>query len=782
MKKFNSFLICFLLAATALSPLVKLGGNNLVTSYAETEDMITVSSKSDLEQIAVNVNGGLEDYEGKTIKLASDLTLDTWTPIGNALYAFKGTFDGDGHTISNIKITQDLTYQGLFGYTYDATIKNLSVVNFSSSDLSSSDGVYAGSILGRGYQTTIENCEVNKSLTGDTVCEIVCPTTLGSVAGQLFGGAVRYTSSFMKVNASYNLQNGYTIKVGGFVGSAENTKFEKASSFGGVNLTYSGTETVTFSSTFLVGGFAGEISGNNTNMFDCVVGGDISAEQVMPVEPSVQVMNVGAVAGVLISAQAGNIASVAYTTTLDAFKKNDANYQTSENFIMQVTDGAIKSQEFYSSDTFSFEMNGSSRTFAWYEGTEKWDFDEKWVLANNQLRLQLFQYFYVGLADYLDNNELLEKKAIIPSPEPGDSKPYAYNQLISMKVNFKDDENNKYYDVSDILFGGRSLNLSEFIVTEDEVKGIVKTSKSGDISFYKIENDYYLDILANNATAGQYSFSLKAIEYKAYIMADENGAVRYSGSSSLSKVLVRNMSATSNAISIEAVGNKKYKFNRWAIFYEVDEAADIEYDGKLWKKQEISMPNENPLSIVFSKGQYTQDFLLMANFEYDPCSISFAFDSTMISKIVVNSDVVSASSESVDLDKNESATIKVYVNENVEFDSAAFERTIKSAFTRDTLSLRTDSYKDNIDSKLTVYEYTFSTSSLNYELPSFGFTLSTKTVEQQKSSSTLWIILGSVGGGLVLVGVGLTIWLVSRKKAYSKISSVKDDDYKNYYY
>lgn len=784
MKKIHSFLICFLLAATALTPLTTLGGNNLTTAYADNENKITISSKSELEQIAKNVNDGTDNYAGKTITLTRDIDIGTWTPIGTESAPFKGVFDGAGHTLSNVTISDSITYQGLFGCTNGATIRNLCVKDFSSNSLQSASGVYVGAILGAGKNTTIEYCEIDASVNNEVEYVIQYSTTIGSVAGRLDGSIVLYTSSFVKINAVYDLLNYYTVEAGGFVGSAENTKFEKVSSFGGVNITYGGeAEKLSLSSKFLVGGFAGELSGDKTIMHDCVVGGNVVAEQIETEDDVTQTINKGAVAGVLVNTLPnGSLASVAYTSSVSAFGQNEANYQLSSNYVMQVPTGAIKSQGFYEDNRFTFELGGYNYTFVWYEGTEIWDFDNKWVMADDQLRLQLFQYFDVVLADFLDENALLKAVSSNQTSING-RKPYSHNQLVSMSVCFKDEVNNNYYDISDISHNGKSLNLSEFDESETE-NGTVKTSQNGDVTFYKKDGIYYLDVKANNSTDGSYSFKLEAIKYKTYFVSDENGSVCYSGSSNLSSVLSRDMSASSNAISIEAVPNKKYKFNGWSIYYQNDTAGDIEYDGKIWKRQTTALSSVNPLSIKFADGAYTESFLLMANFAYDPCSLTFAFDSTMITKIAVNNDIISSSDDKVDLDKNESATIKVYVKQGIEFDSDEFEKKIKNYFSRDTLSLKTDVYADDIDTTQTIYEYVFSTSSLSYSSTAiFNFTLSTKIVEDDTDQNlTLYIIIGSAGGGVLLIGGGLTIWLVRRKKAYGGAVKTKDDDYKNFYY
>ena len=72
---------------------------------------------------------------GKYFKLTADIDLANheWTPIGRltADYintAFKGNFDGGGHTISNLFIANSSDFSvGLFGYIDNATISNLRV-------------------------------------------------------------------------------------------------------------------------------------------------------------------------------------------------------------------------------------------------------------------------------------------------------------------------------------------------------------------------------------------------------------------------------------------------------------------------------------------------------------------------------------------------------------------------------------------------------------------------------------------------------------------------------
>ena len=81
--------------------------------------------------------------------LTKDIVLDAtenWEPIGKDLsagvgtYPYTGTFDGNGHTISGLNVTDNDTYAGLFGYVCGGTIKNLTVAGNVSTTTSSGAG------------------------------------------------------------------------------------------------------------------------------------------------------------------------------------------------------------------------------------------------------------------------------------------------------------------------------------------------------------------------------------------------------------------------------------------------------------------------------------------------------------------------------------------------------------------------------------------------------------------------------------------------------------------
>ncbi|MBQ1653533.1 MAG: hypothetical protein II060_07075, partial [Bacteroidales bacterium] len=112
----------------------------------------------------------MDGYCGKTFNLTNNITIeDTWTPIGiSATYPFRGNFNGNNHTISNLNVSNNESYSGLFGYVFSSCsnggISNL-VVEGNVRGTS-----YVGGIVGygRGLNSTtyfiIQNCHFNGSV------------------------------------------------------------------------------------------------------------------------------------------------------------------------------------------------------------------------------------------------------------------------------------------------------------------------------------------------------------------------------------------------------------------------------------------------------------------------------------------------------------------------------------------------------------------------------------------------------------------------------------------
>ncbi|MFR9650288.1 MAG: GLUG motif-containing protein, partial [Rikenellaceae bacterium] len=105
-----------------------------------------------------------------------------WYPIGDSDNPFKGNFDGNDKSISNLTINITSSYQGLFGYAIAATIESVTL-----SEPSISGSSYVGAICGyaKGNSdnkgTTISKCSVDGgSVTGSSYVGAICGYAKGN--------------------------------------------------------------------------------------------------------------------------------------------------------------------------------------------------------------------------------------------------------------------------------------------------------------------------------------------------------------------------------------------------------------------------------------------------------------------------------------------------------------------------------------------------------------------------------------------------------------------------
>ena len=125
-------------------------------------DTIYINNAEKLRWIAEQCNSGTT-FEGKYIKLVNNIVLPLNVPnnmisVGSYPdHPFKGTFDGNGMLISNLYIDQPNTpYQGFFGYTLNANLYNVGLVNISASGRN-----YTGGMVAYAENTHLRDCYVN---------------------------------------------------------------------------------------------------------------------------------------------------------------------------------------------------------------------------------------------------------------------------------------------------------------------------------------------------------------------------------------------------------------------------------------------------------------------------------------------------------------------------------------------------------------------------------------------------------------------------------------------
>lgn len=208
-KRIGSLLLVVAMCLTLL-PTAAFAVDDEETAAAPEKFVIT--SVSDLKTFADAVNEG--DYDGKTdavVTLDADLDLAgiAWTPMGDTSHDFAGTFDGQGHTISNLTIgTADAPITGelagLFGVV-EGTVKNLFLDEVS---VNANVGYYVGGLVAYAVGP-IENCHITK-----LDMDAVAPGVGGLIGYATSGNSIYGCSVSGEIAVKSGCQG-----VGGFIGS-----------------------------------------------------------------------------------------------------------------------------------------------------------------------------------------------------------------------------------------------------------------------------------------------------------------------------------------------------------------------------------------------------------------------------------------------------------------------------------------------------------------------------------------------------------------------------------
>ena len=122
----------------------------------------SISSAEELAKLARMTNSGL--ITGGEFVLASDIDLSAysagagWTPIGTEANGFQANFNGNGHTITNLRINTNQKFFGLFGKINGADIKNVGLVNCNVNNTGTGwEHAYIGTLVASTEGGTLEN-------------------------------------------------------------------------------------------------------------------------------------------------------------------------------------------------------------------------------------------------------------------------------------------------------------------------------------------------------------------------------------------------------------------------------------------------------------------------------------------------------------------------------------------------------------------------------------------------------------------------------------------------
>ena len=365
-------------------------GTSDTSWYNETDTEFHIKTAEQLAGLAELTNIGIDTgastgntFENKIIYLDCDLDLGDypWTPITNRNvddgYFFKGTFDGQGHTIYNLNRhgTDKDPFDSLFGYVQGGVIKNLNVVG---ADLSANDySMHVGIIA-----ALVENGKIINCYTSGTVESVNGWRSIGGITGSCMQG-----TQIVGCGSDANIisrESTSSDSVGGLVGEWLNAN-----------------ETSVISDCWFNGSIVSEDP-------ESTVGGLLAVGHNNNVEENVKINNCMMVSSDISSAEKEHTAVIAHLTGTPTVA--DCFYKGSENgyrIITKLDKGSLAIDtnfdptpcakaitDFTNNDILVSLQNNASQGVVWVEGIEHPTFS--WDLKNR-------------LADYTSVNAALDK-------------------------------------------------------------------------------------------------------------------------------------------------------------------------------------------------------------------------------------------------------------------------------------------------------------------------------------------------------------------------------------
>lgn len=338
---------------------VNRGRNNICAKISDEVDVIDMSTVCHVEDKSQN----LEEK--------------SWEPIGNTSNnSYEGTFDGNYKTITNLYVNANQKYMGLFGYTGESTIKNLT---FEYANVTNT-GVFTGILVGYANTSTLQNIKISNT------CQMKGgEDSTGGIAGKLDGNAyncVNYatvqgiedvgglfgffagTGNSITACANYGKVTASSQIAGGLVGYFYSGTIQDCANYGDVK----GTERVAG-----MAGFVNKGKIQNVFSYGCISATNSTQEVGMAFGYS----NLGATEGMVAYYSGAKLNANGQEKTVKAFGYSKLSEDNATGF----TEAQLRSGE------VAWLLNGSTSaptegsTLAWYQKLSE-DGDEYPVLKS----------------------------------------------------------------------------------------------------------------------------------------------------------------------------------------------------------------------------------------------------------------------------------------------------------------------------------------------------------------------------------------------------------------
>ncbi len=171
-----------------------------------------------------------------------------WIPLGNSSQKFTGHYNGQGYTISGLRVNRSSSdYQAFFGYTDGAAISNILLTGA----VVHADN-FGACLVGNNDNSTITNCSCQGSINGSQCGGLVAVNTNSSIFGCRSAGSITsspfslYNGGLVSMNTYSSITNSYSwcsvcgSLSGGLIGSDSHSTTTNCYSKGSVSGLYSG--------------------------------------------------------------------------------------------------------------------------------------------------------------------------------------------------------------------------------------------------------------------------------------------------------------------------------------------------------------------------------------------------------------------------------------------------------------------------------------------------------------------------------------------------------------
>lgn len=190
------------------------------TEETDTENVASEDTSEVIEIATAEELAAINDDLSGNYVLTADIDLENaeWVPLGSFVpmgdsgeeqetpspdAAFTGTFDGNGHTISNLSINQpEGMCVGLFG-----CIANTQIGNFSLDNASVTGTIMAGGVVGYSYCSTVSDVKVSGVTVDVNYTDMSTEGMYGGIVGAGMGSLVTDCEADAQINLPDNVAN-----------------------------------------------------------------------------------------------------------------------------------------------------------------------------------------------------------------------------------------------------------------------------------------------------------------------------------------------------------------------------------------------------------------------------------------------------------------------------------------------------------------------------------------------------------------------------------------------